>query len=66
MNQSLIYLVQRLQEPSTWRGLILLLTAAGVSLEPALAEAIIATGLALAGLVGVLTRDIPTDSHDTH
>lgn len=73
MSPALAYLVRRLHEPSTWRGLILLLTAAGVRLEPALAEAIIATGLALAGLVGVLTRDAPVaatktqpDGHNPH
>ena len=51
------YLLARAKEPSTWRGFILLLTAAGVPIAPALAEAIIATGLAIAGLIGVVTPD---------
>lgn len=49
------YILARAKEPSTWRGFILLLTAAGVPIAPAMADAIVATGLALAGLVGVVT-----------
>ena len=51
------YILARAKEPSTWRGLILLLTAVGVPIAPAMAEAIISAGLALAGLVGVVTQD---------
>ena len=49
------YLLQRLKEPSTWRGIIYMITAAGVPIAPALADSIIAVGLAVAGLIGVLT-----------
>lgn len=49
------YLIARVKEPSTWRGLVLLLTAAGVPMAPALAESIITVGLAVAGLIGVAT-----------
>jgi len=51
------YILARAKEPSTWRGLVLLLTAAGVPLAPAMAEAIISAGLAVAGLIGVVTPD---------
>ena len=51
------YLINRLREPSTWRGIVLLATALGVPLHPELQEAIIATGLATAGLIGVVTQD---------
>ena len=51
------YILDRAKEPSTWRGLILVLTALGVPLAPALSEAIIAAGLAIAGLVGVVSPD---------
>ena len=51
------YLVNRAKEASTWRGIILLLTAAGVPIAPELSEAIISIGLALAGLLGILTAD---------
>lgn len=52
------YILARAKEPSTWRGVILVLTAAGVPLAPAMAEAIVSVGLAVAGLVGVLTPDV--------
>ena len=48
------YVLARLKEPSTWRGVIYMLTALGVPMAPALADAIIAVGLALAGLIGVV------------
>lgn len=51
------YILNRLAEASTWRNLFALLTAAGISLEPAQAEAIIAVGLAVIGLIGVLFPD---------
>lgn len=51
------YLLERLREPSTWRGVIMLLTAVGVPVAPAMADAIISVGLAVAGLIGVATPD---------
>ena len=51
------YLLERAKEPSTWRGLVYLLTALGVPLAPAMAESIITAGLAMAGLIGVATAD---------
>ena len=51
------YIKARLREPSTWRGIILLATAAGVPIAPHLAEAIITVGLAAVGLTGVVTPD---------
>lgn len=49
------YILERMKEPSTWRGVIYMLTALGIPIAPALADSIIAVGLALAGLVGVVT-----------
>ena len=49
------YILSRAKEPSTWRGIIYMLTALGVPIAPAMADAIIAAGLAAAGLVGVVT-----------
>lgn len=49
-----------LSQPSAWRGLLYIGTAAGLALRPELQEAIVATGLALAGLVGVLVPDPTT------
>jgi hypothetical protein len=49
--------VERLKEPSTWRGIIMLLTAAGVPILPLQAETIITIGITVSGLVGVFTSD---------
>jgi hypothetical protein len=51
------WLLRRLREPSTWRGLVWLATVAGLSLRPEQAEAIVAAGMALAGLLGVFLPD---------
>lgn len=50
------YVLDRLKEDSTWRGLLLCGTALGVHLEPAQANAIIAAGLALIGLINVFRK----------
>ena len=51
------YLLERMREPSTWRGIIMLLTAIGVPVAPAMADAIVSVDLAVAGLIGVATPD---------
>jgi hypothetical protein len=51
------YILARAAEPSSWRGLILLLTAIGVPIAPSMAEAIITIGLGVAGVIGVATPD---------
>lgn len=51
------YLLSRLREASTWRGIIMLATAIGIPIAPALADLIITFGLSLAGIVGVLIPD---------
>lgn len=51
------YLLDRAGEPSTWRGLALLLSAVGIGIEPDMMESITATGMAVSGLIGVLTKD---------
>lgn len=51
------YILARAKEASTWRGIILLLTAAGVPIAPALADTIVSVGLALAGMIGVVAAD---------
>lgn len=53
------WFLARLCEPSTWRGLVWLMTVAGLSLRPDQAEAIVAAGMALAGLLGVFLADEP-------
>ena len=51
------YLLARANEPSTWRGAILIVTALGAHLNPEQTEAIITAGLMLAGLVGAMSKD---------
>lgn len=51
------YLLERLKEPTTWRGLVLIATAFGATISEDQKEAIIAAGLALSGLVGVFAPD---------
>lgn len=51
------YLMKRLSEPSSWRGLVAILTAAGVALTPSQANAVIALGLAVIGAIGAFTPD---------
>lgn len=50
------WILDRLSENSTWRGIILVLTAAGVQIAPDLANAIIATGLSVVGLINILRK----------
>ena len=51
------YILNRLTERSTWLGVIALATACGATIEAAIAEQIIAAGMAVAGLIGVVTKD---------
>jgi hypothetical protein len=51
------YLLARLRERSTWLGLISLTTALGLLLSAAQQEAVVAAGMALAGLVGAFMSD---------
>jgi hypothetical protein len=51
------FFLDRLSERSTWRGLAMMLTALGVSIEPQLMEAIIVFGLGAVGLAESLLPD---------
>ena len=50
------YILDRAKEPSTWRGVILFLTAVGIPVAPELQTAIVSAGLGVAGLIGVVTK----------
>lgn len=50
-------LIEKLSENSTWRGLILVATALGVKLDPAMQEGILAAGLSLVGLINIIRKD---------
>lgn len=51
------YILARLQEPSTWRGLVLIASALGAALSPDQQEAIVTGGLLLAGIIGAAVPD---------
>lgn len=57
MNTILAYLLARLGEPSTWRGLFALLTALGITLHPEQIAAITSLGLAAIGAVNVFRKE---------
>jgi hypothetical protein len=54
--KALLYILDRLSENSTWRGLILVGTAVGLKLEPDHQEAIVAAGLGLVGAINVFRK----------
>ena len=51
------YVLARLKEASTWRGIALLLTAFGVQVAPDVQEAVISHGISVDGAVGVFFPD---------
>lgn len=51
------YILDRLKEPSTWRGILAMITAVGVKLHPEMQEAIISAGLALIGMVNIFRKE---------
>ena len=51
------YFIDRFKEPSTWRGVVLVITAFVTALTPEQKEAIIAIGVFLSGALGIATKD---------
>lgn len=51
-------LLELFKYPSTYQGLVILLTVAGVTLSPEQAAAITAAGAALVGLLKVFLSDV--------
>lgn len=51
------YILDRLKEPSSWRGLVMIATAFGVSVNPELIDSTIAVGTGLAGVIGFVFKD---------
>jgi len=51
------FLIDRLDERSTWRGLIFVLTALGLSLSPEQQAGILAAGVAIGGVVEMFLPD---------
>lgn len=48
---------RQLKQPSTWRGLALIATAAGVHFDPAMVQSVISVGAAVAGAIDVFKND---------
>lgn len=51
------WISDRLEERSTWVGIISILTGAGIAVAPAWQEAIISVGCAVGGAIGIVTKD---------
>lgn len=51
------YIMQLLKEPSTYRGVAMLLSACGIAMNPDQVAAISALGLGAAGAIGAFFRD---------
>jgi hypothetical protein len=50
-------LLNYLKAESTWRGIIAIVTALGITLSPEQANAIIAAGLAAIGIINTFKKD---------
>lgn len=48
---------RQLKQPSTYRGLVLLATAAGANISPEMVHSVVAVGASVAGLIDVLKND---------
>lgn len=57
MKTAFKFILARAAEPSSWRGAIFLLSSVGIVLRPEVSAAIIAAGMAVSGLIGVLVPD---------
>lgn len=53
------WIVSRLTESSTYRGIFAICTAIGISVSPDMQNAIIAFGLASIGLINVIIKEKP-------
>jgi hypothetical protein len=51
------WIINRLKEPSTWRGIFAMLAAAGIAISPDLQGHITTAGLALIGLINFIKKD---------
>jgi hypothetical protein len=60
------FLLNRLDERSTWRGLIFVLTAVGINLDPAQMSAILTLGVSIGGALEMLLPDPGGKVRDTH
>jgi hypothetical protein len=58
MNSIVQWMIDRLKEASTWRGIIMLITGiTGFTVDEQHTQAIIAAGIALVGMIGIFAKD---------
>ena len=57
MNAILEFIVPRLRERSTYLGLVGVLTALGITIQPEYLEAAVAVGTALSSVILIITKD---------
>ncbi len=50
------YILDRLTENSTWRGIVFIASAAGIVIDPSKANAIAAAGMAVVGAINVFRK----------
>lgn len=54
------YIIARLGEPSTWRGIVMFASGAlGLTFSPELVSNVVAAGVALSGIIGMFWPDKP-------
>jgi hypothetical protein len=51
------YIIDRLFEPSTWRGIVSLLTLCGLKIAPDQAEAILTAGVSVYAAINVFRKE---------
>lgn len=51
------FVLDKLKEVSTWRGFTMILTAFGLKITPEYADAIVAAGVGIAGVIDVIKKD---------
>ena len=56
MKKIVLFIIEQLKQPSTWRGIVMVATSVGLVVEPQLADKIIVAGTGVAGLIGVLAK----------
>jgi len=56
----LAYLLDKLGQPQTWRGIILALTGAGIALKPTQIATITSVGLGIVGIINVIWKAPPS------
>lgn len=57
MKPALKFLIARLSEASTYRGIVLGLTGLGLYIRPEVASAVTSIGLGITGLIGIFFPD---------